>query len=349
LAKLTGSHSNQQGYITFVVRDDHRHSDILFQTSVTTYQAYNLWGGHSLYTKPRSVRVSFNRPYRNGYGSGEFLFWEYSLARFLEREGYDVTYTTDVDTHTHGELLTQHKAALSVGHDEYWSSQMRDNIEAAREHGVHLGFFGANIGYWQIRFEPSLLTGQSNRTIVCYKSAANDPIAIDPDLRKRRLTTTRFREPPVDRPEDALIGVMYDQALAGADIVVQQPSSWVFAGTGLDQADELPGLLGYEADRMFDHAPAGTERIAHSPYDGNDQTLYSDMTVYQWPSGSTVFATGSMQWNWGLDESFVLKGRTFANAAAQTATRNILNRFGVAPKVVQQAVSGPSAKSLSDK
>ncbi len=341
LVKLSGSPSGKQSYITFVVRDDYRHSDILFQTSVNTYQAYNFWGGYSLYTKPRSYRVSFNRPYRNGYGSGDFLFWEYSLARFLEREGYDVTYTTDIDTHAHGELLAQHKAFLSVGHDEYWSWDMRNNIEAARERGVNLGFFGANIGYWQIRFEPSPVTGQANRTIVCYKSSVTDPLASDPDPRKRQLTTTRFREAPVNRPEDALIGVMYDKALAGADIVVQQPSSWVFQDTGVDQGDHMPGLLGYEADRMFDHAPAGTERIAHSPYDGNDETLYSDMTIYEWFSGSRVVATGSMQWNWGLDESFALRGRTFTNASARAATRNILNRFGALPNRSGQVASAP--------
>jgi hypothetical protein len=129
---------------------------------------------------------------------------------------------------------------------------------------------------------------------------------------------------------------MYDKALARADIVVQQPSSWVFQGTGVDQGDHMSGLLGYEADRMFGHAPAGTERIAHSPYDGNDETLYSDVTIYEWPTGSEVFATGSMQWNWGLDESFVLKGKTFANATAQVATRNILTRFGTLPNRGQQ-------------
>jgi hypothetical protein len=331
LVKLSASPSGMQSYISFVVRDDHRRSDILFQTSVNTYQAYNFWGGHSLYTKPRSYRVSFNRPYRNGYGSGDFLFWEYSLAQFLEREGYDVTYTTDVDTHAHGELLLQHKAFVSVGHDEYWSWDMRNQIEAARERGVNLGFFGANIGYWQIRYEPSPVTGQPNRTIVCYKSSVTDPFTGDPDPSKRHLTTTRFREAPVNRPEDALIGVMYDKALARADIVVQQPSSWVFQDTGLDQGDRMRGLLGYEADRMFDHAPARTERIAHSPYDGNDTTLYSDMTIYQWPTGSSVFAAGSMQWNWGLDESFILQGRTFTSATAQAATRNILKRFGALP------------------
>jgi hypothetical protein len=63
LAKLTGGQSGEHGYITFVVRDDSHRSDVLFQASVTTYQAYNRWGGHSLYTKPRTYRVSLNRPY----------------------------------------------------------------------------------------------------------------------------------------------------------------------------------------------------------------------------------------------------------------------------------------------
>ena len=129
--KLTGSSSRAESYIHFVVRDDDRRSALLFQTSVTTYQAYNEWGGMSLYSKPTAYEVSFNRPYQRGHGSGDFLFWEYSLLRFLERNGYDVTYTTDVDTHTRGHLIVRNKAFLSVGHDEYWSWEMRDALETA--------------------------------------------------------------------------------------------------------------------------------------------------------------------------------------------------------------------------
>src|SRR5262249_47364951 len=155
--------------IYFVVRDDLKRSDLLFQTSVTTYQAYNNWSDFSLYTEPQASQVSFDRPYSRGNGSGDFLFWEYSLMRFLEREGYDVTYTTNLDTHLRGDLLKDHKAFLSVGHDEYWTWEMRNNVEAARDAGVHLGFFGANICYWQIRLEASGCTGDANRVIVGYK------------------------------------------------------------------------------------------------------------------------------------------------------------------------------------
>lgn len=331
LAKLTAGISGAQSYITFVVRDDFRRSDLLFQTSVTTYQAYNPWGGPSLYTKPRTYRVSFDRPYKRGHGSGDFLFWEYSLVRFLEREGYDVTYTTDIDTHERGDLLTLHKGFLSVGHDEYWTGQMRDHVEAARDRGVSLGFFGANIAYWQIRLEPSAITGESDRTIVGYKNHADsDPFARDPDPEKRKLATTLFRNPPVNRPEDALLGVMHRSHTAQGDIVIENANHWVFEGTGLHNGDHLPGLLGYEVDEMFGHAPPGTQRIAHSPYEVKGETRYGDMTAYNWPSGSTVVAVGTIHWSWGLDETFMLRGRKFAHPAAQQATRNILKRFGAA-------------------
>src|ERR1700737_2164030 len=290
LAKLTGSSSRAESYIHFVVRDDARRSDLLFQTSVTTYQAYNEWGGMSLYSKPAAYKVSFNRPYQRGHGSGDFLFWEYSLLRFLEREGYDVTYTTDVDTHMRGHLLLRNKAFLSVGHDEYWSWEMRDNLEAALAQGVHLGFFGANIGYWQARFEPSPLTGQENRTLVCYKKKAHelDPFASHPDSVKRRRTTTQFRQQPVNRPENELVGVMYQSHQAEGDIVISDASSWVFEKTGLVTGDVLPGLLGYEADRIFPGSPAQIQRFAHSPYDVKGEQRYADMTYYVAPSGATV-------------------------------------------------------------
>src|SRR5216684_3200218 len=331
IAMLTGSVSGKQSYIILVVRDDNRRSDLLFQCSVNTWQAYNKWGGHSLYTKhPRAYKVSFNRPYGRGHGTGDFLFWEYPMVRFLEREGYDVTYTTDVDTHQRGDLLFSHKAVLIVGHDEYWSWEMRDNLEAAGNGGVSLGFFGANLGYWQVRYEPSPLTGEPDRTLVGYKVAGRDPFFHNPDPNLRRRTTVQFRKPPVNRPEDALIGVMYDKANVFDDIVVEDASNWVFDGTNLQSGEHLPGLLGYEVDRMFGNAPQSTHRIAHSPYQAHGHSGFADMTVYENDSGSIVFATGTMQWNWGLVD-YRVRGREFRNSAVQQATRNILARFGATP------------------
>jgi hypothetical protein len=332
VAKLTAGLTGKQNYVVFVVRDDQRHSDLLFQSSVTTYQAYNNWGGRSLYSKPRASKVSFNRPYLHGHGTGHLLYWELSMVQFLEKEGYDVTYTTDVDTHERGNLLALHKGFLSVGHDEYWSWQMRDNVEAARDNGVHLAFFGSNVGYWQIRLDPSSITGDPNRTIICYKNQSSDPLSHSDDISKRRLTTVKFRSHPVDRPEDALVGVMYETDPVQSDIVVSDASSWVFEGTGLKNGDHLPGLLGYEVDRTSDHTPAGTHRLAHSPYAFRGNTRFSDMSVYTAPSGSIVFASGTMQWSWGLVDP-QMEGKKFENDAVKKATHNLLRRFGARRRV----------------
>ena len=140
LAKLTGNNSGKQAYIVFAVRDDARPSDILLINTVTTYQAYNNWGGKSLYsfnsTGPQARKVSFNRPYVDGCGSGYFLSWEINMLRFLEREGRDVSYVSNIDVHIDPTLMNSHRVYLSVGHDEYWSWQVRTNLEAARDRGV---------------------------------------------------------------------------------------------------------------------------------------------------------------------------------------------------------------------
>jgi N,N-dimethylformamidase beta subunit-like, C-terminal len=342
LVKLTAGSSGKQSYIIFVVRDDERRSDLLFQASVNTYEAYNDWGGRSLYSHPRAFKVSFNRPYVRGDGSGDFLWsrggWEYNMLRFLEREGYDVTYSTDVDTHARGSLLLLHNGFLVVGHDEYWSWRMRKNVEEARDAGVSLGFFAANTCFWQIRYERSRFTNDPDRTIVCYKtdSPSKDPMYSDPS--NRYLATVTWRQRPVNRPEDKLVGVMYDWNLGSpnADMVVHDASNWVFAGTGLQNGDHLPGLLGYEADRMFGHAPGDIRLLARSPVRNpvTGRTGHSDMTVYTTNTCGVVVATGSMQWNWGLDDYGAHQAPPtspdppLTNPAVQQVTRNILNRFG---------------------
>jgi len=346
LAKLTAEKTGKQSYIIFVVRDDSRPSDFLVQSSVTTYQAYNNWGHKSLYRwnsqRIQAYKVSFNRPYGKspnpaaayGVGAGEFLTnfqpykkvssagWEYNLVRWLEREGYDVTYATNIDTHANRKLLESHQAFLSMGHDEYWSLKMRENVEAARDKGVSLGFFGANTCYWQIRLDLSPITKAPYRTIIAYKEqAARDPYH---DYRN----TTQWRESPVNRPEDALVGVMYENTPVDSDIVIDDAPDWMLAGTKLQKGSVLLGLLGYEVDRMYGNAPPNTIRVAHSPYAYKGRTPYSDMTVYTAPSGATVFATGSMQWSWALDDYNAPQVRSpRSNLAAQQLTRNVLARM----------------------
>lgn len=334
-----------QSFIVFVVRDDQRRSALLFQSSVTTFAAYNNWGGKSLYGfnsgNAPARKVSFDRPYAaNPYGvrldgAGDFLRrWEYNAVRFLEREGYDVSYTTDVDTHQRpiADASPRPRVFLSIGHDEYWSSPMREHVESARDRGVHLAFLGAGVCYWQIRFEPNT-RGGVDRTIVGYKEAAGnlDPLALDGTPQNDRLITGRWRDRPVAQPEERLVGVMYAADPVDADIIVSDADHWVFAGSGLRNGDALRGLLGYEVDAMYGGGPRQIERLARSPFADRGapgKPRYSDMTVYAADSGALVFAVGSVQWSWGLDGYNAPAWHTLrASDAAQRVTRNVLDRM----------------------
>jgi len=322
LVKLTESINKKQQYIIFAVRDDARPSNLLLAQAVNTYQAYSLWGGKSLYGTIANRtdhangarKVSFNRPYygEQGDGVGQFFSWELAFLQFLEREGYDVTYATNVDIDRYPDLLLSHKAFLSVGHDEYWSWRMRDNVEAARDRGVSLGFFSGNTSYWQVRYENAVATGQPFRTLVGYKSSwRDDPIT--PDY----LKTNQFRLAPVNRSEDRMIGVMY-VTQARPIFTVEDASHWIFTGTGLKNGDTLPnadgkGFLGYEVDAMGPGTPANAQRVGHSPVTANGAN-FSDMTVYRAASGATVFGAGSINWSVSVPQ-------------AQQMIRNVLARF----------------------
>ena len=204
-------------HIVFVVRDDDGSSHLLFQTSDTTWQAYNAYGGNSLYTGSpagRAYKVSYNRPFTTRDNAPEDWVFnaEYPMVRWLERNGYDVSYSSGIDTDRRGAELLEHRAFLSVGHDEYWSGAQRANVEAARAAGVHLGFFSGNEVFWKTRWENSIAgTSTPNRTLVTYKET-HDNGKIDP----LPLTWTgtwrdpRF-SPPADggRPENALTGQIF--------------------------------------------------------------------------------------------------------------------------------------------
>ena len=157
--------------IPFVVRNDASHSAILFQTDDETWEAYNTYGGNSLYQctvncppgNPEEYKgadkVSYDRPFQSaGYDLGHdwFMYAEYPMIRFLEANGYDVSYTSGLDTATRGSLLLNHKVFMSVGHDEYWSGSQRANVQAALAAGVNLAFFSGNEVFWKTRWEPSI-------------------------------------------------------------------------------------------------------------------------------------------------------------------------------------------------
>jgi len=336
-------------YTSFVVRNDTRYSAILFQTSVLTYQAYNAWGGYSLYrgfnahglvtAEDRAYVVNFDRPYDRGDGLGDFpLLNEYNLLRWLERAGYDISYTTDVDTDMYGALLLRHRFFIAAGHDEYWSTAMRDHVTVARDRGVSLAFFGGNDIYWHVRLQSSPLG--PDREIVCYKpgyypGGAVDPMsAVDP-----HAATVLWRDKPLNEPENALLGEMYGGAvLLDVPLVLDIGASSFLSDTSLHVGSAIPGLIGSEYDRVYHNTltPSSLAVLASSPVQCIPTSLCpasgtdtANATLYGALSGARVFDAGTFYWAWGLDDdSFDPKThippRPYSTPAFQQFTTNLL-------------------------
>lgn len=305
-------------YLQFDVRGDFT-SAYVVSTADAAYEAYNQWGGYSLYEGPRAIlpgpdgshasrayAVSFDRPLDSS-GMGQGLPYEIDAIRWFERNGYDVSYVSSVDLDEHPELLLSHRAYIDLGHDEYWSKRMYDGVEAARDAGRGLAFLGADEIYWQVRFAPDGL-GAADRTIICYKDATLDPMSqTDPTL-----VTVRFRDSPVNRPENSLIGIMYSSPNyaggGGFPWVLSASaslSSPLLARTGLTPRSTYGcDYVGYEWDRVFDNGatPAGLQILgASEAIDHTGVVDVSDTTYYIAASGAFVFAAGSVHFQYALD------------------------------------------------
>ncbi|HYG69309.1 MAG TPA: N,N-dimethylformamidase beta subunit family domain-containing protein, partial [Anaeromyxobacteraceae bacterium] len=284
-------------WATFVVRDDRRKGAAVYQQPVTTYQAYNPYGGTSLYVGG-GKEASFDRPYAEGRGAGQYFRYEHDFVKWAESRGLDLVYVTSLDLERDPSLLLGQRLFLSVGHDEYWSRPMREALEAAIASGVSVAFFSANSVYWQVRLEPSRTTGAPARTLVGWKKDARTR---DP-LRGTPLETSQWRQ--LGEPENALLGVMYATwQIADAPWVVRNADAWVYEGTGLAEGDTLPLLVGYESDRTWNNgaAPPGLTVLSRSPVIGTDgRPDRHEAVTYETAAGGFVLAVGTIQWSWGL-------------------------------------------------
>ena len=351
-------------HIVFVVRDDDGQSDLLFQTSDMTWQAYNQYGGNSLYVGSpagRAYKVSYNRPFTTrAYAPEDWVFnAEYPMVRWLEANGYWVSYSTGVDTDRRGGELLEHNAFLSVGHDEYWSGDQRTNVEAARAAGINLAFFSGNEVFWKTRWENSISANATpHRTLVSYKEThANAKIDPLPGTWTGTWRDPRF-SPPADggRPENALTGTIFT-ANDPATTAIQVPSSkstlrfWrntSVASLAAGEVATLPhGTLGYEWDEDLDNGsrPTGLIRLSDTvvsgiPYLQDYGSTYAPgtanhaLTLYKHASGALVFGAGTIQWSWGLDNNHD-RGNEAPSLAMQQATVNLFADMSVQPLTLQ--------------
>lgn len=343
MAKLVHAATLKESAVYFTVRDDSSTSQIVFQSSLTTRLAYGYYGtpteNRSLYVYNSTngvpaQKVSLDRPSTEQADYNSLLNFEYQMLRWLESQSYDITYIDNLDVHLNPGSLLNHKVFLSVGHDEYWSQEMRNGVEAARDRGVNLGFFSANTSYWRVRFEPSS-TGVANRVMACYKDPVATPDPVAP--------TYRWRDAPNNRPENAMIGVMYigdaGDLFGGFDYVVANSSDPYYANTGVVNGTIFSKLVGYEWDAVVNNgfSPQGLVILGSSTVTptaiaaGQPQTAtqISNAARYTATSGAKVFATGSIHWVWALDSAFITPARV--DARAQQFTVNVLSSMGAKP------------------
>jgi hypothetical protein len=364
IAHLVRNDTGGDSQIIFVVRDDADAADMVVQTSDTTWQAYNDYGGNSLYRcavdcppgEPAgykaAYKVSYNRPLQTEGPSALFTGAEYPMIRFLEANGYDATYVSGVDVHRRPNVLLNRKLFISSGHDEYWSATQRTAMENARAAGVNLAFFTGNEGFWKTRWEPSAAGATTaDRTLVSYKDThfteRQDPVEWTGTWRDPRFTTASENV----APENALTGQSFVVNSGTSRITVpyafRQLRMWRnTAVTSLAPNTSLalaPDTLGYEWDEDPDNGfrPAGSFRLSSTTvnnvevftdYGSNTKfggTATHNLTMYRAPSGARVFGAGTVQWAFGLDDWN--PGGNQPDRNMQQATVNLFADMGSQP------------------
>ena len=384
IAHLQRNDTGGDSQIVFVVRDDASHSDVALQTSDATWEAYNTYsdaeGRQSLYTctdlcppgNPSTYKgafkVSYNRPFHTAEDDSgrSWLFTgaEYSMIRFLEANGYDVSYLSSSDVNSRGSLLLNHRLFISSGHDEYWSAGQRDSVEAARDAGVNLAFFTGNEMFWKTRWESSIDgSGTDDRTLVSYKdthfASPQDPVAWTGTWRDPRFTTAAQ-----NTPENAVTGQLFVVNSGTSRITVpyayRELRLWrntaatsLAPGTSLQLA---PETLGYEWDVDADNGfrPAGEFDLSSTTVSGLElftdfgsttalgSTATHSLTMYRAPSGAHVFGAGTVQWAWGLDDFHPLAN---PDHNMQQATVNLFADMNAQPATLQPGLVGASASA----
>lgn len=341
--------SGQQAYVPFTVRDDSSTASILVVQNHLTWSAYNNAGGKSLYNGGKAV--SFHRPYqsdpvRSSAGAGSYFWQEYRCVRWLERNGYDITYIADIDL-DRAPVPESAKVMLFSGHPEYWTGAMRHHVEDAMStRGTGLVVLGANTCYWRGRIEGATATSPGRYALWKTDSGLanpSDPLRADPDLASRLYRTIP------GQAEQYLLGAQFfgwvdsnayspGPALPSMAMVAADVSHPVFTGTGIATGEKFPGLCGGEYD-WWDPA-YGVDRSTvafNTPIDwvysnhhdlGRVEHQQSTLRETQHPGGVTsrVFNAGSQSWCWGLDNfSFEAFDYRFANPKIQALTGNILS------------------------
>jgi PKD repeat protein len=343
------------GHITFVVRDDARTADVLFVLPMMSHAAYNSYpldpvngtgkrlfdsDSHGLIVTEsgtkRAVKVSLDRPQITSrvmgrrYGANDSIYDTYWI-RWFERNGYNITYASDIDVHETPGLLKIYPLVVMGTGAEYWTGELFTAFEQARDAGVHLIFAGAANALWQVRLEPNA-AGKPNRTVVGYKDAAKDTSVPGPQK------SIQFRDPLVNRAEQRLVGVMFDNGVSAstpASYTVANAGHWAYAGTGLTTGSVITNQVGALIDKLntAQTAPVSTTYVtlANSIY--NPPNGVHNSSIYTAPSGAMVWATGTSAWAWALERVNVAVDPelSYIKPVVRQITQNIVDGMLASP------------------
>jgi len=276
-------------FVPLLIKAETSRSPLLFISSVLTWQAYNHFGGYSLYRGAsqdhgtRSRVVSFNRPY-DGSGAGQVLIHEYGVIKTSEKLGLDMTYLTDIDIDAKPSLLRQHAAIVFGGHGEYWTHSMRAGVISARDSGTNLIVLGANTGYWKTRLQ------NNGREVAVWRDA------LDPFLSDPLKVTNQWRQGPVAQPESEILGAAYAGLGVKADYEVVRANNWPIAGTSLKAGDIIKGVVGREVDSPDRDPGPGLQLMLSTKTKVRDRVERVGMTYYTTKSGSGVLDASTDGW-----------------------------------------------------
>lgn len=325
---------------------------ILLQLATNTWCAYTNWGGYSLYgyhaiDGKQGRRVSFDRPIDSQFGA-----WEAKFVAWAERAGYELDYAANLDLEEIPGLLDPYGLVLSVGHDEYWTSGMRDALEGFVARGGNAAFFSGNTCCWQVR-----RAAEGRELIGCKQAVREDHLH---GRGSDHLLSTLWSHHLVGRPENRMTGVgflwggyhrSHEQFMDGSGaFTVHRPDHWVFEGTGLARGDAFGGkdtVVGYECDGCETRVgPDGLPEPTGSDGTPSDFTILAnapakwhpdDCEWYErWEKGrvgsatmgvhsgggawkGTVFTAGTTDWAHGL---------AGGDPVVERITRNVLDRLG---------------------
>lgn len=343
-----------EGGFYFVLRpaEPGRDAKILLQLATHTYNAYNNWGGSSLYayhgrSNLQGHQVSYLRP-----GRSQFSRWEQPFVEWAETHGYAIDYCTNLDLETRPEIVKPYRLILSIGHDEYWSSPMRDTVEGHIARGGNVAFFSGNTCCWQVRWVPE------TKSLLCWKQWFNQDELYSSTAEKIPLLATLWSHRLIGRPENTLTGVgfihggyhkSHGQHMDGPGaFTIHRPDHWLYEGTGLKSGDQFGGkdtIVGYECDgceiEWRDGLPHPTHRDGtpktftilgtcpatwaagdswwYEGWPGPNHSGHAVLGVYTSEAGGTVVTSGTTDWAHGL------KGK---DPAVERITRNVLDRLG---------------------